>query len=523
MSIPADATEMAELISRLGLIDEFAIKEILFDYDQKKGPPQPFVQLLERRGLITPYQGKKLLKGETDGYFMGGYRLLYRIAAGTFGRVYRGDDPRTGQTVAVKVLRRKWMEDPRRVSLFEREGRIGLSLTHPNIVQILAVSKDPSTGSYFIVMEFIEGGNLRDILTIRKKLDIGQSLRIMAECVEGLAYAHSKGLTHRDIKPSNILLATNGTAKLVDFGLAEINQTQNMVMDMRSKTGAAPEEQNDRTLDYAGLEKATNVPAGDVRTDIYFLGHSLFEMITGEPLMPRTRERRIALERRRYEEVEGVLNKIAEREKMDPILKGLIGKAVALEPFRRFQTPEQFLEQINNVRRAMGFLEDEEDDDYGEEEVIEEANQEAEAEREPTFPEGKPTLVAVERNAKLQEAFRDRLTKLGLRVLVTSDPYQAVDYYRKKPFHVLIVDVGTVPVGTTESTWKILNAARDNNHLIAAVLLFNAGDELLTIDFADEPMVATLVRPLGIKQLSDTVEEMLPWLRDTSENPVPAE
>ena len=94
-----------------------------------------------------------------------------KISSGSFGRVFRADDPRTGRVVAVKVLRRRWSEDQDKIDLFIREGKVGLTLKHPNIVEILAVNQDAATRQYYIVMEFVEGGNLREILQIRKKLE----------------------------------------------------------------------------------------------------------------------------------------------------------------------------------------------------------------------------------------------------------------------------------------------------------------------------------------------------------------
>ena len=112
---------------------------------------------------------RRLAKGDQDGYFIGGYRLLYKISSGSFGRVYRADDPKSGVVVAIKVLRNKWSDDKHSVELFEREGKMGMSMHHPNLVEILKVDKDEQSGQYYIVMEFVEGGNLRDFLGIRKK------------------------------------------------------------------------------------------------------------------------------------------------------------------------------------------------------------------------------------------------------------------------------------------------------------------------------------------------------------------
>src|SRR5438445_6272423 len=210
---------LAELMVKLGLITNDETQDALAD----TGPAtsnEEFCRICERKGFITPYQTSKLLKGDTDGFFLGGYRLLYKIASGSFGRVFRADDPQPGRVVAIKVLRKRWSEDPHNIDLFEREGRVGLSLRHPNIVEILEVRRDSATRQYFIVMAFVEGGNLRDFLAIRKKLEPAEALQITEEAASGLAHAYSRGLTHRDIKLTNILISSQGAAKLVDFGLA---------------------------------------------------------------------------------------------------------------------------------------------------------------------------------------------------------------------------------------------------------------------------------------------------------------
>jgi serine/threonine protein kinase len=260
-----DAVTFSLLALKLGLITEAQRREALEEAHDEAGGRNPdlqtMVRVLERKRYLTPWQRGKLLRGDVDGFILGGYRLLYKIASGSFGRVFRADDPRAGRVVAVKVLRRRWSEDEQRIELFFREGRLGMTLKHPNIVEVLAVDQDRSSGQYYIVMEFVEGGNLREILQIRKRLTVAESLRILEDCTSALVYAFNHGMTHRDIKLTNILISSTGEAKLVDFGLAYI-----------LARGAKEEAKIDRTVDYAGLERATGVEPGDPRSDIYFLG-----------------------------------------------------------------------------------------------------------------------------------------------------------------------------------------------------------------------------------------------------------
>src|SRR5439155_7633968 len=153
-----DAASVAQLAVKLGLITPAQLQEAYEEIGEKTNDLNKLLKALERKDKLTPFQSAKLLKGDTDGYFLAGYRLLYKVASGSFGRVYRADDPRTGRIVAIKVLRKKWSENKHVIDLFEREGRMGMSLKHPNIVEILAVNQDPVSRAYYIVMEFIEGG-----------------------------------------------------------------------------------------------------------------------------------------------------------------------------------------------------------------------------------------------------------------------------------------------------------------------------------------------------------------------------
>ena len=489
------AGQMAKLVVQLNLIDEMTAQEALMDLGDKGLPSADYVKLLERRSLLTPLQIGKLRKGDRDGYFLGGYRLLYRIASGSFGRVYRGDDPRSGQIVAVKVLRRRWSEDPRRVEMFEREGRIGRTIVHPNIVGILAVSQDAPTGSYFIVMEFVEGGNLRDILNIRKKIDIAESLRIIEECVNGQAYAWSRGLTHRDIKPSNVLLSTDKTAKLVDFGLADLSQGGAVFSD-EGPGKKDNDMQMDRTVDYAGLEKATNVTAGDVRSDIYFLGHLLYEMITGVSLIPRTKDRYAAMQRMRFEKADIEFDQqMANTDLPQPLVR-LLQRCTCMEPMKRFQTPAQFLEAIKRVRAEL-------------------AGDNAE-EIENRRADGPLTMYIVEENQKLQDAFRDKFKALGFRVLISKDATQALVRYQTTPYHVILVDAGTAGRDGVNAYGHVLKEAATMGLEMAGILILNDDQDQWVEDFAHLSNAETFVRPVTMKQLITTLRELVPELNEAA-------
>jgi serine/threonine protein kinase len=480
-----DASGLAQYAVRLNLVDEGQARECLDELEPGNSTPEAVLRVFERKAYLTPWQGAKLLKGDFDGYFLGGYRMLYRIAAGTFGRVYRADNPHTGEVVAIKVLRRKWSNDAHKIELFEREGKVGLSLRHANIVQILAVSRDGSTGQYYIVMEFVEGGNLRDILNIRKKLEPQEALRILEETAHGLAYAYTRGLTHRDIKATNILLSTTGEAKLVDFGLAEITGPS-------SASQESDDIEIDRTVDYAGLERATSVKAGDVRSDIYFLGCTFFEMITGRPLLTVTRDPKARMMKHRFE----VSSKLSRDDPdLPPPIRKLIAHMTPFDPMERYQYPSQLVDAIKQARQELvGKLAT----DRG--------------------PIGPPTVFVVEHHPKLQDAFRDKLKQMGYRVLISIDATRALQRYVQQPYHALIIDVGTAGEEGLEAMEKVMRESTLQS-------LKCAGFVILSEDQADWqwkaeqiPNTTVRVRPVTMKQMTELLEERVPFEDGTDES-----
>jgi serine/threonine protein kinase len=487
MSVNLDASGIAQLALRLGLVTDDQVRECLGELEDKKSPATDMLRLMERKKYLTPWQAHKLLKGDLDGYFLGGYRILYKIASGSFGRVYRGDDPRTGQVVAIKVLRNKWTMDKQKVDLFMREGKLGLAIRHPNIVPVLAVNQDTKTGQYFIVMDFIEGGNLRDLLHSRKKIGPEEALRIIDECAQGLAYSFTRGLTHRDIKPTNILITVpTGQAKLVDFGLAEISQGSAVHLqrqDERDEDVAV-----DRTVDYAGLEKATNQKPGDVRSDIYFLGCVLHECLTGLPLMPVTRDRNARMQARRYMEVEETLRKNGPGRGLSADLMRLMGKMVAFDPLQRFQTPAQLVEAIQACRAELTA-----------------GSYQA---RQPTGPK---TLFVVEQNQKLQDTFRERFREQGYRVMLTIDPGQAVRRYQQQAYHALIVDARTVGKEGVAAFNDVLRAADEAGLQVGVILLLAEEQAAWERDARQHGSGAVLIDPgISMKKLFRTLRKLTP-------------
>src|SRR6478735_6327778 len=195
--------ELQSFLLQWKIIDPAQMQECLAAIQLQAAGIDTLIVELERRHLLTPYQVSKLKKRETDGLRVGPYKLLYRNASGSFARVFRGVSTEDGGMVGIKILRQRWAENPRTVSLFRREGELGKRLKHKNIVPIYEVGSDGN--QHYLTMEFVEGGNLRELLKIRKKFSADESMRYTMDIAEGLEYALKLGLTHRDMKLTNVL------------------------------------------------------------------------------------------------------------------------------------------------------------------------------------------------------------------------------------------------------------------------------------------------------------------------------
>ena len=281
------------------------------------------LNLMERRQILTNLQTKRILKGDTDGLVLGRYKLMYRNASGSFARVYRAEAVDDGSSVAVKLLRDRWAADPEAVAGFHREARICQRFKHPNIVPIYDVG---SQGNFhFFSMEFVEGGNLRDFIRIRRTLAPAEAAKCTYEICSGLEYALAQGATHRDLKLTNVLMSSTGVAKLVDFGLAGAD----------SPSHAGTSDDVHRALEYASLERGTNAPNNDPRSDLFFAGAIMFELLTGESAWARTRDRE---ERKQLSRYTGVPAIETVRPNLPSRLTKIVGRMLQVSPNDRYQS-----------------------------------------------------------------------------------------------------------------------------------------------------------------------------------------
>jgi serine/threonine-protein kinase len=405
MGTPKNAEELLQLALDAELLTERQFQEAWAAVGSRMAPLEEVKTHLVRGELLTNFQIERLMKGERSGYFYGPYKVLYYVGAGNFARVFRAAHRQSGEIVALKVLRKHFSEHPDQVAQFVREGKLGSTLRHPNIVPTYEVVSQGKV--HFLVMEFVEGFNLRDLVKIRKKLDPLLATRLMIDIVKGLNYALENGLTHRDLKLNNVLVTSSSQAKVVDFGLATIQEESAEV---------AEEMPNVRTVDYSVLERATGVRKDDRRTDIYFAGCVFYQMLTGESPLEETRDRAQRMNKQRFLDVVPIHQR-------DPELSHwvctVVNKAMMMDPLRRYQSPAAMLADLAIVERQL--IEGGDAD-----------TTEADMAALGTYVEVKqPTVLVVESDPKWQDIFRGGFKRVNYKVLVTADPRRAVDRVRQ--------------------------------------------------------------------------------------------
>ncbi|MBP5616340.1 MAG: serine/threonine protein kinase [Elusimicrobiaceae bacterium] len=259
------------------------------------------------------------------GQEISGCEILQKIAVGGMGAVYKARHKALDRIVCVKILSPALTNDKKAVELFLTEARAIAELEHPNIVQVYNVGREK--GYYFIVMGFIEGQTLSQLVKRNKTLPLETILKLFEEVLLGLDAAHAKGIIHRDIKPSNILINTDGQAKIVDFGIAKKVDKEKGTTKTTELAGTAyfiaPEQALGREL--------------DTRADLYSVGASLYYVLTGQ--FPYNGKNTIDIIQKHINDP--VPNPAALRPGMPAWLSAAVQKLMAKKPEDRFQTAKE--------------------------------------------------------------------------------------------------------------------------------------------------------------------------------------
>ncbi|MFN0055824.1 MAG: protein kinase domain-containing protein [Planctomycetales bacterium] len=325
--MPLALDQLVKRLEESVLLDGETLRAYLPPQRQVEGAEE-LLRLLVREKRLTRFQAEQVWQGKTKGLVLGNYVLLDKIGQGGMGAVYKAEHRRMRRIVALKLLPPAVSKDPAVVARFEREIRAAARLQHPNIVS--ASDADQANGVHFLVMEYVDGHDLSAVVKKQGPLTVEQGVDYVLQTARGLEFAHAAGVVHRDIKPGNLLLDRQGVVKILDMGLARLEDERSggAQADLTS-TGAVM-----GTVDYMAPEQALNTKSADARADIYSLGCTLHFLLTGQApysgdsLMARLlahRDQPIPPLRAKRPEVSGGLDSVFQR---------MVAKSAA----ERFQT-----------------------------------------------------------------------------------------------------------------------------------------------------------------------------------------
>ncbi|PHX62732.1 MAG: hypothetical protein CK551_09655, partial [Planctomycetaceae bacterium] len=230
--------------------------------------------------LLTKFQAEQILGGKGKSLTMGKYQILEKIGAGGMGQVYKAFHSSTERIVAIKVILGQGKINSEVVKRFEREVKAAAKLVHSNIITVF--DADQADGRIFMVMEYIKGDDLGGLLRKKGQLSVSEVVDYILQAARGLKYAHDHGVIHRDIKPGNILVDSSGNVKIVDMGLAKLeNQGDEKTISMLTAPAAIM-----GTVDFMSPEQGFSSKNVDGRADIYSLGATLFFLLTRKVMFP---------------------------------------------------------------------------------------------------------------------------------------------------------------------------------------------------------------------------------------------
>lgn len=292
-------------------------------------------------GQKDVFVGRDILAGQ--------FRILQRIGSGGMGSVYRAEEPAMGREVAIKILHPKLKGRQDLVSRFRREARAMSQLAHPNTVRIFMYGELPEDGSFYIVMELLEGRNLNQ--TIRKggPMDAPRAVPILVQVCQALHEAHLLGIVHRDLKPENIFLCNQAGMvdypKVLDYGLAKVTAQQmrpgSLILTQEGMVFGTPE--------FMSPEQARGFTL-DARSDIYSLAVILYEALTGK--LPFDAKTPMEFVGKHVTEPPIPLNQRVPGREFGAGLEAVIQKALSKEPQDRYQTAIEFADALETALRG---------------------------------------------------------------------------------------------------------------------------------------------------------------------------
>src|SRR5216683_2849258 len=277
MPAPTSVEELIDLAKKSGVVEEKRLDAAIAKLRAAgtlPAEPGKLAGILVRDSLLTHFQAEQFLQGRWRRFTIGKYKVMEKLGSGGMGNVYLCEHKFMRRRAAVKVLPTAKANDPSSLERFYREARAVAALDHPNIVR--AYDIDQEENLHFLVMEFVDGSSLQEIIKQSGPLDPIRSAHYVSQAALGLQHAHDvAGLVHRDIKPGNIIVDRSGTVKVLDLGLARFFHDEDDLLTQKYDENVLG------TADYLAPEQALDSHSVDIRADIYSLGATLYFCLTG--------------------------------------------------------------------------------------------------------------------------------------------------------------------------------------------------------------------------------------------------
>lgn len=329
-------------ITETGIVTEHDLSDLIRSQEESRRPDtaEALSALLIQAGKLTQYQNHVLCLGGESPLLIGDYLILEPIGSGGMGTVYKAVHKRMKRIVALKVIRSDMDQLPDRLKRFEREVQTAARLSHPNIMTAYDAGEDQ--GVHYLICEYIDGESLTELVRSSGPLDFSDAMNCILQIAHGLAYAHGQGVIHRDIKPANILIDDQGDLKILDMGLARLQQTSEDLLVNGSQTELTTSQFFMGTIDYMAPEQARNTKLADHRSDIYSLGCTLYFLLTAKPVYDgeTTVERILAHKEQPIPSLSAIGQQISD--KFDPIF----AKMLAKEPDDRYRSAEELIQDL---------------------------------------------------------------------------------------------------------------------------------------------------------------------------------
>ena len=510
-----DAEALVDQVTMLGLVSREQFREA--SADAEDGSPENILRMLLRKGSLTSWQIDRLKKGDPSGFFYGESKVLFHLAEGTFARVYRGVLIPTSGPVAIKVLRQRFVSIPEAVERFHKEAEAGIRLRHPNIVKIIDVGQHENR--HFMIMEYVEGMNLRDFMRLRTRIKPEQALPLMIGMAEGLKYSFDQGVTHRDIKGTNILISNTGVAKVVDFGLATIQGDD-----------AKPGVKSQRTVDYSALERTCNSPKGDPRSDIYFLGCVFYQMLTG--MLPMEEMESKDMLRKMLKRSFGAIKPISEqRYAPDEEISRIIEKMMKMDLKARYQTMDDVVAHLERYQASFepatskpsvvfSSPTGQGDAKLDIESMFAPDSAPEPAAEDPAGPDElqpfevksvvSKSVLCVESQAEIQDVLRKTLSSMGYRVMLVADAERAAERYCEAPVDAVIFDTDGQGADSIAAFTDMHEKAVEDGHELVALVLLGPKQHALKEKLPAGDRLIVLSKPIKMKQVQEAIEKLLP-------------